>query len=130
MFTGLLSIQRKLLRIAIITGVLFVLFDIIALIRFNFIFNISVREAVEYSRENFMLPNVPFDIYSSKGKDFRIYEPGVIQTPLQRGESPIYARWDWYLDEVFLSGITFLTSLFFLLISLIMKKIIEETKKE
>ena len=129
MFTGLLPVQRNLLRVVILTGILFILFDIIALKRFNLIFNTSVREAVIYSRENFMIPNVPFDIYSSKGKDFRIYEPGVIQARLLRGESPIYARWDWYLDEVFLSGITFLTSLFFLLISLIMKKIIEETKK-
>ncbi len=126
MLTELLPVQRKLLRVVIITGILFVLFDIIALIRLNLIFNISVREAVIYSRENFMLPNVPFNIFSSKGREYSIYQSGVIQ----RGGSPIFARWNWYLDEVFLSGITFLTSLFFLLISLIMKKIIEETKKE
>jgi len=39
-------------------------------------------------------------------------------------------RWDWYLDEVFLSGITFLTSLFFLFTTIIIKEVTDDIKKE
>ena len=125
MFKSLLPSQKKLLKVIIITGALFILFDSIALIRFNSFFNTSVREAVEYSRENFILPNVPFDIYSRKGKEYRIYERAI-----QRGELSTYSRWDWYLDEVFLSGITFLTSLFFLFTTIIIKEVTYDIKKE
>lgn len=124
MLTGSLPIQRKLLKIVIVTGVLFILLDIFNIVRFNLILNESPEQAVIYKRTNFFIPNLPLELrsgngykYYSKDLDFEIYWKRVRY------------RWNWYLDEVFLSGVTFLSSLFFLLISLIIKKIIEETKK-
>jgi len=123
--SNLLLIQRKLLAVVIISGLLFILFDSIELIRFNLIFNTSVREAVEYSRENFMLPNVPLNTYSIKGREYANYEQNFKRFGLEAK-----TRWDWYLDEVFLSGITFLTSLFFLFTTIIIKEVTDDIKKE
>ena len=127
--SNLLLIQRKLLAVVIISGLLFILFDSIALIKFTIIFNTSnydwVREAVIYRETNFMFPNVPLDTHSIKGREYASDEQNFKRFGLESRN-----RWDWYLDEVFLSGITFLTSLFFLFTTVIIKEVTGNLKKE
>jgi len=123
--SNLLLIQRKLLAVVIISGLLFVLFDSIALIRFNNVFNTSGREAVIYRRTNFMFPNVPLHKYGIRESEYVNSEQNFERFGLESRN-----RWDWYLDEVFLSGITFLTSLFFLFTTIIIKEVTYDIKKE
>ncbi len=117
----LLPIQRKLLLVMIISGVLFFITNTMALIQFNLIFNDSRQLAVVYGERNFMLPKPPFDTSSIAGKEYIIFTRA-----FERGELGFYSGWSWYTDEVFLTGLIFVLSLLSFLMSVIISRVISE----
>lgn len=105
---NLIPIQRKLLLAVIISGLLFLVTNSYSLIRFNSLcsYNDSYYCRV-YTRNNFMIPHPSSHEYISVAWGF-------------------HTGWNWYSDKVFLTGLIFIGSLFFFLISIIISKVISE----
>lgn len=125
----LLPIQQKLLFGLVISGIIFILLDVISLIKFFILYNQTFRfektlyrgqygyTPTQYAQENFMLPHPSsFSFFKEYWSSLHL---GYEFKPL----------WHWYSDKVILTGIIFIGALLLFLISIIMGKVLSEQSK-
>ncbi len=121
-----LPTQRKLLLIVVVSFSLFLLFDLISIVKFFMLHNDPVFRvgALIYAQRNFMLPHP--SMFSSFNKEWAVYA----QYSFGSINADFKPLWQWYSDEVILSGAVFFLSSILLITSIIIGKVISEQSEK